>query len=162
MIFFFFFFANCFFWRQFAWNVKACFLGKIKNIELSSAEFAQRVVEVKRIHKRDRVWIWPVLSELQYWFILDNWFSLINIFVFLHKNLESGYYIKFPCRGSSNMYLQYMCIFSLRNKKNIAKTVFSGVHSSVDLELTQSWWHFEVIFFLLFDNDLFYSFKINR
>ena len=46
------FHANCLQWRQFAWNVKSCFLfsGNKKNImNLSSAELAERVVKVKAL-----------------------------------------------------------------------------------------------------------------
>ena len=42
--------ANCLQWRQFASNIKTCFLGKIRKINiisLSSAELAQAVVKVK-------------------------------------------------------------------------------------------------------------------
>ena len=41
--------ANCLQWRQFAWNDKSCFLGRIKKniINLMSSEYAQRVVKVK-------------------------------------------------------------------------------------------------------------------
>ena len=48
------FLANCIL-RQFARNVKSCFLGNIKTItNLSSAELAKRVVMVKRT-----AWIEP-------------------------------------------------------------------------------------------------------
>ena len=43
------FHANCLQWSQFAWNIKSCFLGKIRKniISLWSAELAKRVVKVK-------------------------------------------------------------------------------------------------------------------
>ena len=42
------FHANCLKWRQTAWNVESCFSGENnKNINLLSAESAQRVVKVK-------------------------------------------------------------------------------------------------------------------
>ena len=44
------FHANCLYQRQFAWNVKTCFLKKKKrkHINLSSAELAKRVVKIKK------------------------------------------------------------------------------------------------------------------
>ena len=45
--------ANCLQWRQFAFNVKSCFPGKIrKKFNLSSAEFAQSVVKSKEGNER--------------------------------------------------------------------------------------------------------------
>ena len=43
------FHANCIQWRQFARNLKSCFLRKKKIISLSSSEFAHRVVKAKGI-----------------------------------------------------------------------------------------------------------------
>ena len=45
------FHANCLHWRQFAWKVKSCFLGKIRKniISLLPIELAQRVVKVKQL-----------------------------------------------------------------------------------------------------------------
>ena len=45
------FHVNCLNWRQFAWNVKSCFLVKNKKISpsLSSAELAQRGVKVNEV-----------------------------------------------------------------------------------------------------------------
>ena len=52
------FHANCLQWRQFAWNVKFCYLGKIRKniISLSSAELAKRVVKVK-VCQNAAVWV---------------------------------------------------------------------------------------------------------
>ena len=65
------FHANCLLRRQFAWNVKACFLGKIKKtiINLASAEFAHRVVKKvkdKLIHLIDST-LWAGSFCLPFW-----------------------------------------------------------------------------------------------
>ena len=54
------FHANCLLRRQFAWNVKSCFLGKIwKNIiNLSSAKNAQRVIKVKVLIRSASTVLW--------------------------------------------------------------------------------------------------------
>ena len=51
---------NCPRWRQSAWNVESCFLGKNREhtVSLPSAEFAKRVVKFK--------W-WQISSALIYW-----------------------------------------------------------------------------------------------
>ena len=42
------FHANCLHWRQFAWNVKTCFLGKMrKNISICLLKISPRVLSVK-------------------------------------------------------------------------------------------------------------------
>ena len=48
---------------QFAWNVKSCFLWKNKknNVNLSSAEYACRVINVKGIVSNVKVILKPVL-----------------------------------------------------------------------------------------------------
>ena len=68
------FHANCLHWRQFAWNVKSCFLGKIRKRSpvMSPAESAKRVLKVKSIKKNNCCEITMVLSLLQH--------HLINIF----------------------------------------------------------------------------------
>ena len=44
--------CTCLFWRQFAWNSKVYFLGKIRS--LSFVEFVHRVVEVNKILSKTR------------------------------------------------------------------------------------------------------------
>ena len=70
-------------WRQFAWNVKTCFLGKNKKniISLSSAELAQRVVKVKW-HLR-----WRVIKTWGFFFVFvfDLGFTALSRIFHLYR-----------------------------------------------------------------------------
>ena len=69
-------------WRQFAWNVRTCFLGKIENIiNLLSAELAQRsrVVKAK-----------PQLKQQ------NKPESNLMLFLLLHENVLTGFLFLVP------------------------------------------------------------------
>ena len=74
------FYGNCLHWRHFPWNVKSCFLGKIRklSINLLSAEFAQGLVKASHVFKKGYLWyvkrsacasVQPVQGLLDYWFL---------------------------------------------------------------------------------------------
>ena len=129
-------YANCLHWRQFAWNAKSCCLGKIrKKKHTLSAENCAQSAKLKDflqdwmcVQQRQPVWIcrllWlscrkccaqaHILLNICLFKYIENFttqkwkFSDKNadIFRISAQNIDCGYSLELPHRGSSNEYPQ--------------------------------------------------------